>query len=261
MKKPKKIKCEHCGTSVEPYLRRQKYCSKRCRDSARSKRIQASRPKKLTQRICEVCSSAYQPKNAGQKYCTPACWSVIKKKREQEAKPEKPPKCCPICTGFFTPKSRGHKFCSDSCRDRAAKNAAELRKQRRRASALPNDESDWKPPKVREIRRRRCVVCEDFFRPKASQQKTCSTSCRNEHRANVNRRCAKDKKEERALAAEAFELLTARLERKKEIKTEISGETNYSAEIEAFLRKGGKVQVYPVIWSPDAYNSMPEEIF
>ena len=258
----KKIKCEHCGTAVQARIKSKKYCSKRCSDAARSKRLRAKKPGALFPRSCDECGLTFQPKNGGQRYCSSECKYVVDKRRQQEVKrANRQSRCCPICTGFFYPKSGVHKYCSDGCRDAAEKQQKELKRQMRRAARLPADEADWTPPKLGQIRRRRCVVCEDFFRPKASQQKTCSTSCRNEHRANVNRRCAKDKKEERALAAEAFELLTARLERKKEVKTEITGETNYSVEIGSFLAKGGKVQVYPVIWSPDVFNSMPEEIF
>lgn len=261
------IKCKHCGAKAQARVKKKKFCSKKCSDAARCKILKATRVPALKPRICEHCSKQYQPKTSNQRFCSLVCHGIVQKQRLKEQRDAaRQQKCCPVCTGFFYPKSGIHRYCSTTCRGVAERQMDEAKKEAKRARReklqRERDEADWTPPKPdRQFRRRECVTCGEVFRPGHSQQKTCSQICRDEHRANVNRRCAKDKKEERALAAEAFELLTARLERKKEVKTEITGETNYSVEIEAFLAKGGKVQVYPVIWSPDVFNSMPEEIF
>ena len=138
----------------------------------------------------------------------------------------------------------------------------EAKRARRQELQRQRDEADWTPPKPdRQFRRRECVTCGEVFRPTHSQQKTCSQICRDEHKYQSNKRLAKSKKEERLLAQEALEALNERLERKKQMLTEITGETSYSAEIQAFLAKGGKVKKYDTVWSADVFNSMPEESF
>ena len=256
------IKCKHCGQKSAARIKTKKYCSKRCSDAARSKLLKATRVSKLKPRVCEHCSKEYQPKTANQKFCCQDCHYIVEQRRLKEKRDaQRVPKCCPVCTGFFFMKTGIQRFCSATCRSVAEKQERRLKAQiikKRRE----RDEADWTPPKPdRQFRRRECVTCGEVFRPGHSQQKTCSEVCRAEHRYQSNKRLAKTMKEERLLAREAMEALNERLERKKIMLDQITGETSYSAEIQAFLAKGGMVKKYDTVWSADVLNSMPEEIF
>ena len=261
------IKCRHCGQKAAARIRKKKYCSKRCSDAARCKLLKATRVPALKPRVCEYCSKQYQPKTSNQRFCTLTCHGIVQKQKLKEQRDaNREQRCCPVCTGFFFPKSGIHRYCSTTCRgvaerqmDEAKKDAKRARRQERERQ---RDEADWTPPKPdRQFRRRECVTCGEVFRPGHSQQKTCSQVCRDEHRYQSNKRLAKSKKEERLLVQEAMEALNERLERKKKMLTEITGETGFSDEIAAFLAKGGMIKKYDTVWSADVLNSMPEEIF
>lgn len=265
------IKCAQCGAKVVAKNSRRKYCSRRCIEKADRIRKKSKRVSPLTPRSCEKCGARYQPKTGIQKYCSSECKYQIDKQRIIESNPAKQEMAqCPVCTAFFAKRSGVHRFCSDGCRSRAGKAKKRMEREALKRiqeqmspkEAPEKDESTWEPPRPeRKFRRRECVVCGEVFRPKTPLQKACSDICRDELRVQKNRRIAINKKGERVAVAEAMGLLADRLEARKELKTEINGETNFSMEIEAFLSKGGQVKVYPVIWTPDAFNSMPEEIF
>lgn len=269
MKREKKelreFNCQHCGQKAWAKLDNKKSCSKRCSDAVRNrKRREDARRVWKVARLCEECGAQYMPKNRNQKYCGEECGYQVDKRRQIEvSRSLRQKRCCPVCTSFFEPKNGGHKYCTPVCRVRAEMLQRKVRKEARQQQALAvRDEADWVPVKRRRtFPKRNCVICGDRFRPEKPLQTTCSTACRKANNLQHNAKNSQNQMEARALVRESMEILAERLEKRKEIKAEISGETSYSKEVEAFLARGGKVKVYPVVWSPDAFNSMPEEIF
>lgn len=76
--------CLECGKEFEPNTHNQIYCSKKCKDIARSRRQNLKRPNNLTvKRVCVICGKEYLPNSSFQKTCSQKCRELLKKQREK----------------------------------------------------------------------------------------------------------------------------------------------------------------------------------
>lgn len=130
--------CPACGASFERDRMRQRYCSARCRDRAKSraatKRKQLARPPK----VCPICGNEF-PDVRGRKYCSQACRDRAKAQHDrlyrELARGAKAPKICPVCGNEFTPRSNCQRYCSPRCASKAKQRARYLRQRQQPEAA------------------------------------------------------------------------------------------------------------------------------
>ena len=104
-------RCEHCGKEYEG-ISSQKYCGSRCRDQAQNRR---RHPNACREKRCEYCGKEYVGDSV-RKYCCLRCRNQAQnRRRHPEAYREKR---CEHCGKEYVGFSL-QKYCSSRCKDRA----------------------------------------------------------------------------------------------------------------------------------------------
>ncbi len=82
-------KCEICGTEFTAHTGNQRFCSRKCKEAARTKRRWGFEP---ATRKCERCGNEFMPTRSNQIYCSKKCsvaansrrrWERIKRERNK----------------------------------------------------------------------------------------------------------------------------------------------------------------------------------
>ena len=104
--------CEECGLLFTTNTKSSKYCSDRCREASRKKRIAAWRAnktaevrKRLGTRMCAVCGKEFAPRNNNMVTCSVECSETRKKAMRQVVK-KKPKAVKPEPIGKINGKAR-----------------------------------------------------------------------------------------------------------------------------------------------------------
>ena len=176
---------------------------------------------------CLICKESYERKRPLQKYCSVECkrrgqYLINRERRERLGLPVMQMKGkCKECEREYEPKNSAQKYCSDTCRL-----VAEVRMQRKYRSYKKA------PPKT-------CEVCGKEYEVKGGGSLTCGRVCSKARSKRIY--------EEKRDAQRKAKLEKEQRKRERVIKEAggVQGETSFSAEVEAFLRKGGTVKVLP----------------
>ena len=160
-----KKKCKHCKRIFETPFKQRRYCSDRCKEKEREKRMPTH--------ICDCCGETFKREHSKikseKKYCSREC------KEEMQWK-ERPKHICDYCGDTFRRASiriRTEKvYCSVDCRNKAISKLRENRKGMKYGKA--------------EVIEKSCKCCKGIFtqkRYKGTKEKDfCSLSCSTKYR-------------------------------------------------------------------------------
>ena len=281
-----KPQCVICGKKFNRKSSRHKTCSHSCRYELKKQKAARYRAKHRKQRekvVCEGCHKIFQQHRSDQRFCSTSCCN---RSRNRSSPIE--PRPCVECGEVFQPKTERNILCSQECRYINDKRRAYVRKT---ISRMPGT-----------LDSKECLVCQKTFQPKAGNQKYCSPTCkglvhlkRNRSRLDHNRLlrcwiCSKQFKPVTSVsrpkfcsaecrkvhfgnkAAEKREELEIEAKKQVEVKekwnnasvtsTIVPADSLYSAEILAFIRRGGQITQYiNPVWVEGSKPSEYEDDF
>jgi len=255
--------CTYCKKTFQPRYSWNSYCSKDCVRLNRRKNYQAKNEPKE----CGVCKTIFITSQERKHYCSDACKETRLEERRsklnayqaarraaREKKWKKPITCLnESCENSFIPRATAHRFCSVKCRE------SQFKLDKARISA--------RMARINE--KKNCLWCGSSFET-FSARTTCSHACR----MSLFRLKKNEKKEMKGEDEGGGPLIAASLgglDRDQEraldtsegtlspwgrilthckidfTPTELNPEdSDFSAEIANFLKKGGKIQKMPV---------------
>jgi hypothetical protein len=177
--------CEECGNSFEPIRKgkKQKYCSKACRQKVVYRNFKSRQAFELSQRIekifCRQCGEkvCYKGVGAIPIFCNDKCKQKFHNTRSRRSRPPlaiKENKNCEFCGKEFIALKRDRRYCPDGY---CAQKAYNRRKETGQAF-----------PKSFDVC---CSGCGTSFTAKHPEAKWCSKLCANRHWGNVRARQAR----------------------------------------------------------------------
>lgn len=110
--------CMVCGEELIWHQRY--YCSRKCSNTARSRRRYPDAIHVGSIVKCPICGNEFTKTTQTQKYCSRKCKSRSVYLRKKQQRPVET-KNCLVCGKPFVPGSAAAKYCSDECRAFAAK--------------------------------------------------------------------------------------------------------------------------------------------
>ena len=178
--------CVVCGRFFGKPVPWAKTCGKACRREHNLERLrEISRQRKAARecRPCAICGQEFRPRNCRAKTCGEECcreynrqYKAAPEWREKRRRwePRRPPtsRSCVVCGRVFRQRNSLHKTCGKECsREYDLQRKHDL--QRKRSGS---------PHRRHPLPVSRCAVCGRFFRPQVWSAKTCSETCRKEHK-------------------------------------------------------------------------------
>ena len=77
--------CQECGKKVKRSRVDQYYCSRKCKEKVKYRRVQQRKRKGIPPRICEQCGKSFNPRNDKRhKYCSYKCKDAAAKQRRRK---------------------------------------------------------------------------------------------------------------------------------------------------------------------------------
>ena len=233
------LKCGECERPFTPKSSRSLFCTSRCREMAKRKKR-----KEELRGQCRVCRKIFVRSQLFREYCGKECQTEgVLAIKNRKSKVPATPKSCLFCKKEFKPRTATHKFCSDGCR--VGHQAKEAREFTRKHGARAK------------VARKGCDYCGEMFVPKMERHIYCSSMCKDKgvklkqkQWHNQKKREAKAEEEKRRMLREqiaegdtgswktVFKNGWVELTQSP---TNVEG-SDYKDQIEAFLKRGGKIQ-------------------
>jgi predicted nucleic acid-binding Zn ribbon protein len=101
--------CDHCGASMEGKKTIARYCSRSCKENAKSKRETTQQQETRPTTPCATCGEPFVGRNARAKFCSEECSRVFYRKVPTTTN-------CGFCGEPIEGRTAQSKFCSDECR-------------------------------------------------------------------------------------------------------------------------------------------------